>query len=461
MKLKRYARKRRQFNFILKKIERLEQTNWKSYSENSKSKLIYKAKKLFYFFKSQLSQARLRKALGILGMVAGMLTPMMVNAQETEYAESVRDAFGMNRIGAYQHNVYVDLDNDGDLDILSQAYDEDGVLDGSQFYFVENLGDENNPDFGDPAENPFNINAGYVYVGFHTLVDIDDDGDLDVFMSRQIELDTLDNYQNVLSFMENVGTAELPDFAEPVINPFEIELIEGEDIMLGVSHADLDNDGDYDLMVTQLLYSNYDYLANEFFYFENIGDAQNPSFDEFEMEPFGLEINGGFLIGGSFVDFDKDGDLDVVGSLYAYYSSGNVFFENIGNESNPGFTSPEIDPAGLENSVPVFSIGFGDLDGDGDLDAVTTPFEELARTEYFENLCIVSDVEDLSSDFVITMSPNPASNQVNINIKGENNTLKVLEVYDLLGANVLSEQIGNTHFNLDISSLTSGQYFIN
>jgi len=437
MKLRSYARKRRQLSFLLKKIEKLKRSHWSEISAGAKSRLLFKARTLLKFVKNSLDKTRIKKAMVVLGLIVGMHSGNLLQAQQAEFTEPVDDAFGMNRLGSFQQDVFVDLDNDGDLDILSQAYQMDNVDNSRNFFYSENLGDASNPIFGSPITDPFNIESSDFYLSFHTVADIDADGDFDVI---QIALDSMTN-ENQFIFLENIGTTEVPDFVIGDPNPFGLVALQEGTVTLGVDLADLDNDGDFDLVINHIGNADTYFLDSRFYYFENIGDAQNPSFADHIESPFGLETSTGVSIGSNFVDIDKDGDFDLITNQYTPYSSTIIYYENTGAPSNPLFTSSDSGLNGLENDNIVYTLSFADLDDDGDVDAVTTPFDELVQTQYFENLCLVSKLVDVSREHEIILRPNPASTLMHIDIEGSYGVLNSLEVYDLLGANVLQQKI--------------------
>lgn len=124
------------------------------------------------------------------------------------------------------------------------------------------------------------------------------------------------------------GAVQAQEFTGPIRNPFGLN--PGE-ISL-ITFADLDNDGDQDLMSIQYNYSEY---GQDFVYFENIGNAEAPAFGPPQTNPFGLS-NSEFLTTPYLVDIDDDGDLDLFVSGYEYESSGEDlipviwYFENTG-----------------------------------------------------------------------------------------------------------------------------------
>ncbi len=139
-----------------------------------------------------------------------------------------------------------------------------------------------------------------------------------------------------------------------------------------LASCDLDGDGDVD--VTAL-------TSPTPFEYWNIGSAHVPSWqlDEtqfgelFQCDPTGRNCD--------FGDLDADGDQDLVfgcwdGDLHTYW--------NIGTPQSPAW---EIDPVMFEGTLVSYqpSPRLGDLDADGDLDLLVAADYALAEVRYFEN----------------------------------------------------------------------------
>lgn len=215
----------------------------------------------------------------------------------------------------YSKPSLVDIDGDGDFDLVT------GSLSGDFEYF-ENIGSATFFDLDTTRQvNPFGLKGylgNYSYDIKPDFVDIDNDGDLDVFAGTSY---IYNSSGGGILYQDNSGSATMPAFGFQQQNPFNIMPASGV-YFFAPSLGDLDNDGDMDLITGD----NYGNML----YFKNSGSATAPSFDAHVLNPFGLDSVGYYAV-PAFVDLDNDGDLD----LMVGDDPGNfTYFENTSN--NPG-----------------------------------------------------------------------------------------------------------------------------
>ena len=125
--------------------------------------------------------------------------------------------------------------------------------------------------------------------------------------------------------------------------------------------ADIDGDGDLDAFIGE--------RYGTILYFQNIGDATNPTFSEASgsFNPLnGVDI--GSYSTPSFADLDGDGDLD---AFIGEVDGTILYFQNIGDATNPAFIqrSGSLNPFNGVDVGDYSAPSFADLDVDGDLDA--------------------------------------------------------------------------------------------
>ena len=270
-------------------------------------------------------------------------------------AFTVFNPFGKSEfdVGEYSTPTFVDLDGDGDQDMVSGEYH-------GGFVFFSNTG--NNRDYTkygkNDARNPFSGAAFDVGDSSRpTFVDLDGDGDQDLISGDEnggfVFISNTGNNRDYTKYDKNhagnpfsgaafgVGGSSTPTFVDL---DGDLDLISGEE---NGGFVFISNTG-----------NNRDYTK----YGKN--DARNPF--------SGATFDVGAFSSPTFVDLDGDGDLDLIsGELNGDF----VFISNTGNNrdySNYGVNDARNPFSGATFDVGTFSSPtFVDLDGDGDIDMIS------------------------------------------------------------------------------------------
>ena len=159
-------------------------------------------------------------------------------------------------------------------------------------------------------------------------------------------------------------------FLPIVTNPFGFS--SSNDLWLAPTFSDLDNDGDYDLL------SGCN--DGDLIYYENTGSNTNANYSSYNINPFNLPSGVNWKSAPAFSDLDNDGDLDL---LVGYEAGGFRYFENIGTNSTPNYSTPVINPYGL-TTLTFAKPTFVDIDNDGDEDLFSGALD--GKTYYYENI---------------------------------------------------------------------------
>jgi len=199
---------------------------------------------------------------------------------------------------------FADIDSDGDYDVFVSFSNQTVIR------FHENLGDMNNPMIDPVGQEVIQFMSEYGFMFTHTLIDIDNDNDLDMFISAQ-NLYVRDRTDN--RFYRNTGDQYIPSWEYE-----DISLI-GRYEMGDFGFMDEDNDGDLDLFIG-VFESPYGNIS----YYKNITSDDNLSF-EFVTRNYN-NIHIGDYLTLTFYDIDNDEDKDL---LIGQFNGGlNLFINN-------------------------------------------------------------------------------------------------------------------------------------
>lgn len=314
--------------------------------------------------------------------------------------------FGLSVIVAYNNPVLLDIDGDGDLDLLvgNGTPSVLGAESGGHVFLFRNTGSLSAPAFSSPQKNPFGLSDVGNYAS-PTFADIDGDGDLDAFVGNKDGFTkfflnkmppgvvvTATQGGNVVEEGGATDTYSVVLKTRPTTDVV-IELKASHQIILDkttltftyqnwnipqtvtiTARNDTVLEGDHNGMVTHVVSSgdsDYNNIAVNKLWVD-VKDNDVPVKDmhfyaSTSLSPFGLSLKDSENSSPAFVDIDDDGDLD---AFIGMKDGSTVFFRNIGDASAPIFSSEGVNPFGLSDIGSNAKPSFADVDNDGDFDIV-------------------------------------------------------------------------------------------
>ncbi|HSJ65477.1 MAG TPA: FG-GAP repeat protein [Gemmatimonadaceae bacterium] len=273
----------------------------------------------------------------VVGVLGGAFNPTRTAADNLYYLERDSSGTWMVRttrllpvldVGSESVPALVDVDGDGDLDLLLANKIDPEAQGTSRVYLLENIGTRTAPAF--VMRDPLPLEGR-----FHQAPaagDLDGDGRVDLIVGQ---------WGSSLAWYR--GTASGFTLADSAI----ATISRGSNTMPAL--GDLDGDGDLDLLVGE----SSGYLN----YFRNDGGPGSP---RFTLVTDSLDaIRPGRRSAPALADLDGDGDLDL---LVGTEAGEVVPYRNIGTRTTPRF----VREAGFEVRVAGYATpAVADLDGDG------------------------------------------------------------------------------------------------
>lgn len=299
-----------------------------------------------------------------------------------------------------------DIDNDGDLDILTFSVNSVYVE------FHKNLSVENNGNvnslnsfslqtgcWGKFRENELNceitlnnpctqlfsepLNRDILHAGSSLVTfDADNDGDKDIIVS-DISCQTVSVITNGGNATDAIGTEKTHDFPsqENAINL---------NVFPTPFFVDVNNDGKKDMLVSPNVGAAAE-NTQSVWYYKNIGTNTLPVFNKVQNDFFQDQmIENGEGCYPVLIDLNSDGKLDLLVSNLGNYETDGTFksriqyFKNTGTFNEPEFTliTEDYQNFSLLNTQSLYPA-FGDLDNDNDPDLILGRSD--GRLIYFRN----------------------------------------------------------------------------
>jgi len=341
-------------------------------------------------------------------------------------------------IGSYSSPCFADIDNDGDKDLFMGC--------DRSVAFYRNTGTASAPAFTQVTDSiPLNV-SNFNYAP--ALGDLDNDGKKDMVLGYYALAR--------LRYFRNTGTLASPVFTYTPSQLDTMNLSQSSFPCL----ADLDNDGDLDILAGN--------SSGKITYYKNNGTASLFNF-QFITNNYS-SINVGNDAAPNLGDLDGDGDLDLlVGNRVGQIA----FYRNTGSLSNPVFTLITTNYSGInafQNSVPAIV----DINNDSDPDLFVG--NTKGGLYYYENWDVFG-IQQIGNEVPESYSlyqnyPNPFNPVTKIRfhipllrgVSAEGRRGVSLTVYDITGksiANIIDGELlpGSYEADFNASNLPSGVYF--
>jgi hypothetical protein len=217
-------------------------------------------------------------------------------------------------------------------------------------------------------------------------------------------------------------------------------------IFPGAFYVDVNGDNKRDLVVSPNSFS----LAQNFmsmWYYRNTGTDQAPTF-QFQSQDLFQDRMLEFGEGAYPVLFDHNGDglMDLVVANHGYFQAGNTYqgrlalLQNTGSATNPAFELVTTDYMNLSTSGIGASMypAFGDVDGDGDMDMYIGDLQ--GRIHFYRN---VSTGSTAQFQLVQANVPDASGNILDVG------QFATPQLHDLDGDGLLDLVIGERNGNLN------------
>ncbi|MDX1447136.1 FG-GAP-like repeat-containing protein, partial [Lishizhenia sp.] len=345
-----------------------------------------------------------------------------------------------NGVGA--HPILVDLNGDGLLDlILANFYRYKDLLDKeSAIQYYQNTGTAAQPEFTLITEDWNNFANSNFGLRIHpTFGDIDNDGDLDMFIGSEL---------GNIHYFENTGSSTNPNFNSPLLNITDATgIVIDEDAYVSPQLFDLNKDQLLDLIIGR--------KDGTIAYYENTGTSSNYEFTLSNTMLGNVDVSIGTSDGFATPHFINKND-----TLYLFSGSrsGKLWvYDDIADNLNPGDVFNLISDDYLSIDAKAYSsVAIAQLNNNLFLDMLYG--HDLGGAWLFEadpNITYGIVEKEVPTLFIY---PNPSKGSVQI--EGNFSAQNTLLVYDTQGRLSLEVNNINAQSVIDVNHLEKGMYHL-
>ncbi len=372
-----------------------------------------------------------------------------------EYRQSDLFVKDMIDLGSHTRPAFVDIDQDGLLDLVVGTSGEftNGVEYDRRLVYFRNIGSKSDPKFelsNDDFMNFRSIADNTLFRLAPSFGDLDGDDDIDLVVGTG---------SGYLFYFENIAGANNPmDFAPGIYKFMDIQ----PGSLASPLIYDLDQDGLGDLIVGEQNGNvTTDGIIGSVSFYKNIGTVGNPMFDS-DLEsavnnPVLGEINT-FVLGSSRRSSSPSlAVLENETVLLVGSEGGQIFgYHNIVNQVSGIFDAFNVDFE-LPNQGVALTATYADINNNGKLDVVFGNLRGgLSIYETSLDTKQETSTTETKTESEYSIQNNPVYDELTINVDSVENL--ECNIYDVQGRLILhAVRIGN---NIDVSKLISGVYFL-
>ncbi|NUN09176.1 MAG: VCBS repeat-containing protein [Ignavibacteriaceae bacterium] len=278
-----------------------------------------------------------------------LLFTLTINSQNWIKVDSIFAPSGVTT-QSFACPAFADMNGDGKPDLFLGST-------GSRVDYFENISTGLPPKFqkNDSLLNSIYSSGAFINADYPALVDLDGDNDLDLVIG---------GYNGFQFFLNNGDSVSPGNWRRDTVVFAAVNTVIGTDPK--PAFADLDGDGDYDLVagIGESLFGGP--TPGIMIGFRNNGSASSPQYVQDNSLVTGLP-DVGLNAYPYFKDVDNDGDLDLT---IGRDVQGLLHYKNTGTPQSPVWTASNSLVSGIAGSTYWNDPTWCDLDGDGDHDLI-------------------------------------------------------------------------------------------